>query len=200
MVTFEVLREKVYEEVAQTTSYTGDKMTGDEGAYERIFTTDEDQGQLERFWRECSAAFCEKMRRFLVSDKEIRAAVPSNPGTSSGGTIMDGTITDVVTLASAPALQESGESEQAASVPISVLRATGHQFELEFSSSFDPALVPSMKEDLFSYFVMGITSKWYGFCNKSEAGEYAAAAASLLEGIHRKACYKRKPTRPTYNQ
>ena len=37
-----VNKESVYEEVAQTTSYTGAKMD-DELAYNRIFTTDEDK-------------------------------------------------------------------------------------------------------------------------------------------------------------
>ena len=43
-----VNKESVYEEVAQTTSYTGAKMN-DELAYNRIFTTDEDKSMLERF-------------------------------------------------------------------------------------------------------------------------------------------------------
>jgi hypothetical protein len=43
-----VNKEKVYEEVAKTTSYTGAKMD-DELAYDRIFTTDEDKSMLERF-------------------------------------------------------------------------------------------------------------------------------------------------------
>ena len=34
---------KVYEEVAQTTAYTGAKMDGDEKAYERISTIDGDR-------------------------------------------------------------------------------------------------------------------------------------------------------------
>lgn len=144
---FEIEKEEVYTEVAQTSSYTGAKMDNDPNAYERIFTTDEDRSQLERFWNESCVTFCEVMKRYLVSE------------TSTSG---------------------------------------GHRFEMEFSKSFDPALLPSMRQELFSYFVMNITAKWYGFSNKGESGEYAATAAALLEGIHRKACYKRKPQRPTY--
>lgn len=43
-----VNKESVYEEVAQTTAYTGAKMDN-ELAYNRIFTTDEDKSMLERF-------------------------------------------------------------------------------------------------------------------------------------------------------
>lgn len=75
---------------------------------------------------------------------------------------------------------------------------TGHQFVLELSQSFDEALLPSMRQELTSYFVMNITAKWYVLANKAEAQDYAVASAALLEGIHRKACYKKKPTRPTY--
>jgi hypothetical protein len=56
-----------------------------------------------------------------------------------------------------------------------------------------------MKVSLFNYFVMGIAAKWYVYTNKQEAGDYADKAATLLDDIHRKAVYKKKPTRPTYD-
>ncbi len=146
---FEILREEVYAEISQTSSYTGSKMSGDETAYERIFTTEADRSQLERFWDESCTAVCEAMRKYLVSD---------------------------------------GATEE------------GHVFEMEFSRSFDSALLPSMRKDLFSFFVMNVAAKWFGFCNKGEAGDYAQAAASFLESFHRKACYKSKPTRPVYSE
>lgn len=153
-VTFDIHKDEVYTEVAQTSSYTGAKMDDDANAYERIFTTDEDKSQLERFWNESCVTYCEIMKRYLVSESDLKDTTEST--------------------------------------------VIGHRFEMDFSRSFDAALLPSMRQELFSYFVMNITAKWYGFTNKNEAGEYAAAAASLLEGIHRKACYKRKPQRPTY--
>lgn len=151
-VTFRIDKKAVYTEVAQTTSYTGAKMDNDPEAYDRIFTTDEDKSQLERFWSESCISFCEVMKRFLINDSEIKS--------------------------------EDG--------------STGHRFGLEFSMSFEPALLSSMRQELFSYFVMNITAKWYVFTNKNEVSEYSTAAASLLEGIHRKACFKRKPQRPVY--
>lgn len=56
----------VYDEVAKTTSYAGAKMPDDEGAYERIFTTDEDRLMLERFWTEASNGATERMKRYIV--------------------------------------------------------------------------------------------------------------------------------------
>ncbi len=138
---------KVYEEIAQTTSYTGTKMQNDPDAYKRIFTTDADQSQLERFWSESCIIVCQTLKKYLVSDKET-----------------DG----------------------------------GHEFEMEFSKSFDAALLPSMRDELFSFFVMNITAKWYAYSNKEEAPQYAATALSLIEGVHRKACYKRRPVRPNH--
>lgn len=70
---------------------------------------------------------------------------------------------------------------------------------LELSASFDENLLESMERSLFSFFVMNITAKWYTFTNKGEATDYAAGAASNLEDILRKAFFKRKPQRPTYN-
>ncbi len=152
VVTFDLTKEEVFKEVAQTSSYTGAKMLGDDAAYDRIFTTDEDAAQLERFWNESCATYCAELKRYLISDSVIR----------TGGTV------------------------------------SGHRFEMEFSAAFDAALVSSMRQDLFSFFVMNITAKWYVFTNKDEAADYATAAASALESFHRKACYKRKPTRPRW--
>lgn len=67
-VTLTVDKNKVYDEVAKTTSYTGAKMQGDDKAYERIFTTDEDQQMLERFWTEASNAATEQFKPFLESN------------------------------------------------------------------------------------------------------------------------------------
>ena len=173
-VIFDIYKDAVYEEVAQTSSYTGAKMENDENAYDRIFTTDEDRSQLERFWNESCVTFCEVMKRYLVADEALHQS-----------------ISDVV-------LPERSVAAGDIILRPELSPVTGHRFEMEFSRSFDEALLPSMRQELFSFFVMNITSKWYGFTNKKETTEYAAAAASLLEGMHRKACYKRKPRRPTY--
>lgn len=81
--------------------------------------------------------------------------------------------------------------------------ATGSQSQyevrLDVSKSFDAALLPSMKLSLFNYFVHGIVAKWYVYTNKKEAEEYAAKAMALLEDVHRKAVWKKKPSRPTYD-
>lgn len=69
---------------------------------------------------------------------------------------------------------------------------------LELSNSFDENLKESMQRSLFSFFVMNITSKWYTFTNKKEAESYAKSAATDMEDILRKAYYKKKPIRPTY--
>lgn len=62
-----VVKTAVYNEVAKTTSYTGAKMVGDEDAYLRIFTTDEDQEMLERFWDEAVSGAEEQFKPFIVS-------------------------------------------------------------------------------------------------------------------------------------
>ena len=70
---------------------------------------------------------------------------------------------------------------------------------LGLSAAFDSSLTESMQRSLFSFFVMNITAKWYTFTNKSEAIGYATEAATYVEDIMRKAFYKKRPTRPTYN-
>lgn len=146
-ITLTVNKENVFEEVAQTTSYTGAKMD-DEHAYDRIFTTDEDKSMLERFWNECKNTVCNSLKKILVHEVE-----------------------------------EAGE----------------YRLSLGLSNSFDENLTESMQRSLFSFFVMNITSKWYTFTNKQEATGYATEAATYMEDIMRKAFFKKRPTRPTYN-
>lgn len=70
---------------------------------------------------------------------------------------------------------------------------------LSVSTAFDESLTASMERSLFSFMVMNITAKWYTFTNKEEATGYASEAASYIEDMMRKAYYKKKPTRPTYD-
>lgn len=148
-ITITINKEEVYEEVAQTTSYTGAKMENDEKAYDRIFTTEGDRSQLERFWNESCVAVCEALKEFV--------------------------------------LEERNEKE-------------GFTLRLGLSSSFDPALDPSMRKELFSFFVTNIVSKWYVFCNKKEAEDFAVCSKAMLDGVKRKAYYRRKPRRPERNK
>lgn len=69
-VTLTVSKANVYNEVAKTTSYTGAKMQGDDSAYKRIFTTEEDRMMLERFWVEACNAATEQFKPFLKSVSE----------------------------------------------------------------------------------------------------------------------------------
>lgn len=63
-----VERSDVWEEVAKTASYTGDKLTdSDEGAYERMMLTDEDRKTLERFWEETVAVANDRLRTMLMA-------------------------------------------------------------------------------------------------------------------------------------
>ena len=74
-----------------------------------------------------------------------------------------------------------------------------YNITLNLSTSFGTSLTESMQRSLFSFFVMNITAKWYTFTNKSEATGYATEAATYIEDIMRKAFFKKKPRRPTYN-
>ncbi len=69
-ITLKVNKNAVYEEVAKTTSYIGDKMDEDENAYNRIFTTDEDKAILERFWNESKNMICNRLKKVLIAENE----------------------------------------------------------------------------------------------------------------------------------
>ena len=161
------------QEVAVTTAYTGGKMTGtDEDALHRISTVDEDENHLERFWEESRADICQELIGLVTFEGMVLNSVILPPS-------------------------EQAKPEAAAILPPTI--AKHYELRLEVSKSFDDALLPSMKLSLYSFFVHNIVAKWYVYTNKTEAGDYADKAATLLDDIHRKAVYKKKPTRPTYD-
>lgn len=60
-------RKDVYEEVAKTTDYTGSKLIeSDEGARDRILSTDEDLKTLGRFWEESVAVANDRLKGMYV--------------------------------------------------------------------------------------------------------------------------------------
>ncbi len=163
------------QEVAVTTAYTGGKMDNDENALHRISTVDEDENHLERFWEESRADICQELIGLVTFEGMVRSIIkPIDP-------------TDPV-FPRATAIEQPG-----------LLQKQHYELRLDVSKSFDEALLPSMKLSLFSFFVHSIVAKWYIYTNKGEAGDYADKASTLLDDIHRKAVYKKKPTRPTYD-
>lgn len=163
------------QEIAVTTAYTGGKMIdNDENALHRISTVDEDENHLERFWEESRADICQELIGLVtfegMVDSIVETVDPDNPVLQSSTTILP---------------------------PITL--KPHYELRLDVSKSFDEALLPSMKLSLRSFFVHNIVAKWYVYTNKTEAGDYADKAATLLDDIHRKAVYKKKPTRPTYD-
>ncbi len=84
-ITLTVNKANVWNEVAKTSGYTGDKMTdADENAYERILITDEDQKSLQRFWEEAVAVANDQLKEMLEtaspmnSDYNVRLHVSNS--------------------------------------------------------------------------------------------------------------------------
>lgn len=67
-ITITISKSDVLKEVAQTTSYTGAKKVGDDGALDRIATVDEDQPELQRFWDESRAEVAQTFIRLLANE------------------------------------------------------------------------------------------------------------------------------------
>ena len=183
-ITLSISKEDVMQEIAVTTAYTGGKMDNDDNALHRISTVDEDENHLERFWEESRADICQELIGLvsfegMVNDSIIKPVDPIVPIIPSG-----------------PVIQSAST---AAVLPPAIITTQHYELRLDVSKSFDEALLPSMKLSLRSFFVHNIVAKWYIYTNKGEAGDYADKATTLLDDIHRKAVYKKKPTRPTYD-
>lgn len=177
-ITLSINKEDVMQEIAVTTAYTGGKMDNDENALHRISTVDEDENHLERFWEESRADICQELIGLVTFE----------------GMVCDTIVTPPVD----PVLPVDPIAPNSAALP-PILQRQHYELRLDVSKSFDEALLPSMRLSLFSYFVQSIVAKWYVYTNKGEAGDYADKASTLLDDIHRKAVYKKKPTRPTYD-
>lgn len=69
----------VFDTVDETTAYIGAKSM-EEGAYQRIFTTDADRTLLENFWSEACSLATSSMKAFIkdVSDNEVSHTVSLN--------------------------------------------------------------------------------------------------------------------------
>lgn len=71
-VTLTINKAAVYEEVAKTTAFTGGRLSSlpdaDTRLFDRVFTTDEDQKMLERFWDEAASGATEQLKPWLERD------------------------------------------------------------------------------------------------------------------------------------
>lgn len=150
MITYTIsaTKQSVYDEVAKTTAYTGDKMTGDEHAYDRIFTRQADHDMLSRFWDEAAATITESLKRFIADTAD---------------TTTDG--------------------------------SDGYTATLQLSDRSDTALLPSVQQSLFSFFVNAIISKWNALANKPEVERYEQEANAAITDMLSKLYYKTRPTR-----
>lgn len=67
-IKLQVKKSDIYKEVAKTTGYVGSKMQGDDTAYKRISTTDENQELLTRFWDESRAVAVAALKGLVSSE------------------------------------------------------------------------------------------------------------------------------------
>lgn len=70
-ITIHIDKAQVWDEVAKTANYTGDKMVGDETAYERIMLTDDDAKEWQRFWEESVSMANDEIKDMLVKSSAI---------------------------------------------------------------------------------------------------------------------------------
>lgn len=68
-ITIAINKDNIYEQVAQKTSWIGAK-SADVGAYDRIFTTDEDNELLELYWKESKDTLLSDIKSLVDSNSE----------------------------------------------------------------------------------------------------------------------------------
>lgn len=71
LITFELTRSDIYTEVEKTSAYVGDKMIGQEDAYQRIRATDENRELLQRYFNEALSEVTQIIKGFYESTRNI---------------------------------------------------------------------------------------------------------------------------------
>lgn len=165
-----IYQDDVYEEVAKATDYTGSKLSDeDEGARDRILAGDEDLADLGRMWDEAALATNESLKEMLVSGSTRR-------------------VMDAIAVSSDGTLDSPGIGEIAGRI--------AYVAEIEVSKSFDKALTASVESSLRSFFISMIIGEWFKFANKSEAADYFATGAEMMQAAERMLYSRKKPKRP----
>lgn len=70
-ITITIDKTDVWAEVAKAASYTGDKMTDDDKAYDRILMTDEDAKSLQRFWEEAVTIANGRLKDMILRASDV---------------------------------------------------------------------------------------------------------------------------------
>ena len=68
-ITIAINKDNIYEQIAQNTSWIGAK-SAEAGAYDRIFTTDEDKELLELYWTESKDTLLSEIKSLVDSNSE----------------------------------------------------------------------------------------------------------------------------------
>lgn len=64
-IIIKISRTDVFNDVAKTASYTGAKMVGDDGAYERISITDQNLELFNSYWNVAVSLLCDNLKEMI---------------------------------------------------------------------------------------------------------------------------------------
>lgn len=168
-ITLTIQKSKVYEEVAQTTDYTGAKLEGDTTgeAYDRIKTVDEDESELERFWNESRADIVNTLIEVLESE---------------GMYVLNNTTYTA---------DETGDYYRLTLNMTSLFPSSTDDADKHTS------LLRSMEHSLFSFFVNSIMVKWCLYAQPSLTDKYSVLSSVELKKLRKKVYFRQRPKRPT---
>ena len=167
VLTLEISKSAVLDEVFKQTAYVGAKITQSDGtnAYDKIYATADDAAMMERFWKEAIAFTTGNLKLYLTScQTKTTANVTSEIETS-------------------PAIATS-----ALTLTIILSMPEGR---------YNPSQNNSIVVSLYSYFVNYMTARWMAITNKPEAEYYEKYAQTSMEDVLRKVFSKTRPARPT---
>lgn len=99
-VTINIDKSKVYEEIAKTTTYTGQKMDG-EGVFDKVVSTEADQAEMfKRFWHEACMEAIDSLKVFIkpgsapvIAGEAFEARLELS---SAYDTALNGSVTDAL--------------------------------------------------------------------------------------------------------
>ena len=166
VLTLEISKSAVLDEVFKQTAYVGAKITQSDGtnAYDKIYATADDAAMMERFWKEAIAFTTGNLKLYLTSCQTTTTA----------------NVTSEI------------ETSPAIATPALTLTIILSMPEGRYNISQNNSIVVS----LYSYFVNYMTARWMAITNKPEAEYYEKYAQTSMEDVMRKVFSKTRPVKP----
>ena len=192
LITLEVDREKVLEEVARKTAYIAAKAEEkpEEDNFDRVNVDDEDKEELLDYWDEARISLVDTLAGHFVIDgmNEEVPDMPERPMPCGGPHRPQPTPSESEESVEPEPVAEPTEepAEQAEEPTEDEDEETPdiYKIRLKVWPGFNPSFISIMNRALYSYYVNAIVALWCAMIHHSDSELYGTKAKAKLDELH----------------